>query len=237
MFTDLPYTTLTWSPGLVQSRPLCSSWLCVPSGAGTLALGAGWGPGWCGLCLSASPYSCISFPQKPERKGGWMCLYATVFTREHPALALCGLGCGQGMHTDPLTWKHSWGHQNRCSLSVPILTISASAVVQHGVHVPQSDITPCVSHTLTGPSTAHPKPVLIVWPFYQTWCLKHLLKMIASLAVSKSNWITSFPEQGQYIIFDLLIQYCVLLNSHQITGFSFKLLCFPILIPDCNFFL
>ena len=206
------------------------------TGAGTLALGAGWGPGRCVLCSSASPYSWISFPQKPECKAGWMYLYATVFTREHPALAPCGLGCGQGKHTDPLTWKHSWGHQNRRSLFVPILPISASAAVQHGAPSPQPAIIPCASHTLASPSTALPKPACTVLPFHQTPFLKHLLQMIASPAVSKLD--NKFSRARTMLVLDLLIQYYVLLTvSNNRSDFSFKLLCFLIPNSDCKFFL
>lgn len=70
MLTDPPYSTLTCSPGFVQSCPLCPSCPCALSGAGTLAWAAAWGHGWCVLCLSASPCSWTSSPQKTECKEG-----------------------------------------------------------------------------------------------------------------------------------------------------------------------
>lgn len=97
--------------------------------------------------------------------------------------------------------------------------------------------TPCVSRTLPSPSAAHPRPALIVSPFYQIQFLKHLFQKITSPAVSKSDWITNFSSPRTMLIFDLLIQYCVLLNSQQITDFGFTLLCSLILISDCKFFL
>lgn len=61
------------------------------------------------------------------------------------------------------------------AFSVLTLTVSALAAPQHGVPIPQSASTPCLSHTslLTSPCTAHPKPALVVLPFCQT-CLAHL---------------------------------------------------------------
>lgn len=102
---------------------------------------------------------------------------------------------------------------------------------------PSARHTPCVSRTLPSPSTAHPRPALIVSPFYQIQFLKHLFQKITSPAVSKSDWITNFSSPRTMLIFDLLIQYCVLLNSQQITDFGFTLLCSLILISDCKFFL
>lgn len=107
MFTGLPYTTLTCSPGFVQSHPLCSSCLCAPARAGTLALGAGWGPDWCMLCLSDSHTP--GFPSHRNQSAKWgvnVFVYHCVYQR---ASSSCPLWSGMWPRYThrPTNLKHS----------------------------------------------------------------------------------------------------------------------------------
>lgn len=104
-----------------------------------------------------------------------------------------------------------WGDLPRaCSACLPAHTLGFSAhrnqsakggfkaAVQPGVHIPESAITPRISHALTSPSTAHLKPALTVLPLYQTWFPKHLIQTIAPQAVWKPKRITNFLGQEQW---------------------------------------
>lgn len=102
----------------------------------------------CNICLPTHTPGFPSHRNQSPKADECICM-SHVFTTEHLALALFGLGCGQSMHIDQLTRKHSWGHQNRCSLSVSILRISALAAHHHGV--PNHHM----SHTLTGHQPKH----------------------------------------------------------------------------------
>lgn len=95
MFIDFPYTVTYLQ--LRCCAKVSSSFLlatCTIRGRHTfsLALRAGWGSGECVQYLSANPYSWISFPQKPEPKGGWMYLYVTCV--HHRASGSCSFWFG-----------------------------------------------------------------------------------------------------------------------------------------------
>lgn len=185
------------------------------------ALSLAMGAGWCVLCLSASPYSWISFPQKPEPKGGWRYLYAAALTREHLALAPWGLGRSQGMRTDPLAWKHSWGHQNRCSLSVLILTVSASAARSPHPSVSLHTLPVSYPHCLPA---AQLTPSLLSLSCHSAKHVSHVsVPHALALGDSCSSCVKTQPDntlsRARTIwMSDLLIQHHVLLNSQQIRG-------------------
>lgn len=183
------------------------------------------GAGWCVLCLSASPYSWISFPQKPEPKGGCRYLYATVFTREHLALAPWGLGGSQGMHTDPLAWKCSWGHQTRRSLLCSHPHCSCiSCSLAWSPHPSVSLHTLLVSYPHCSPVHALLTPSLLSLSCHSA---KHVLHISVSHALALgdrcSSCVKSQPDNTlsrarTVLTSDLLIQFHVLLNSQQIRG-------------------
>lgn len=167
--------------------------------------------GVCCACLTAILLDFLPTETRVQ-SGEWMYLYTTVFTREHPALAPCGLGCGQGTHTDPLTWSipettktdaaslfPSWQFLHQLRPSMECTSLSQPSLP--------------VSHTLTKHSP----------PQAYSHCSAFLLNTVAE-APAPENHLSScikthldnkLSRARTMLIFDLLIQYYVLLTVRK----------------------
>lgn len=200
------------------------------------------GAGWCVLCLSASPYSWISFPQKPEPKGGCRYLYAAVFTREHLALAPWGLGGSQGMHTDPLAWKHSWGHQNRHSLlcSHPhcsCISCSSAWSPHPSVSIHTLPVSYLTAHQSMhcSPQVCSRCPAILPNMSCTSLSLMHLRWVIAAPAVSKPSQITLVQSKDSINVWPVdTVPRSPDQSANTGSDFNCKLLCFPILTSNCK---
>lgn len=198
------------------------------------------------LCLSASPYSWISFPQKPECQGV-ECICTPQFLSEsiqlfvlhvfyQRASSFCPLQFGMGPRyaqrpTDlkaflrpPKQIQSLYSHPDNFCISCGSVGSPHPSVSHHTLHIPYPH-QPQHSPPRACPHCTTVPPNMVSEALAPDDRLSICIKIQFDNKLSRARTM---------LIFDLLIRYYVL-NSQQITDFSFKLLCFPFLISDCKF--